>query len=168
MFLEILSMEGDTMWEYGPSSKTAYPLAKVWFDMLHSIVLNLLWFCFPICTFLNIQIDTINETNGGMNEESVLSLVVYGVSGSKILKFNFFLNFKKAFIHNVSQYIFIRCLLRQDNRELYLYRRQQPISSYLTDCSRTCWKWSGKRMERWGVIICFTVCNLSAYCWKLT
>ncbi|GMR60081.1 hypothetical protein PMAYCL1PPCAC_30276, partial [Pristionchus mayeri] len=51
MFLEILSMEGDTMWEYGPSSKTAYPLAKI---------------------------DTINETNGGMNEESVLSLVVYG------------------------------------------------------------------------------------------
>uniref|UniRef100_A0A8R1ESZ6 ANK_REP_REGION domain-containing protein n=2 Tax=Caenorhabditis japonica TaxID=281687 RepID=A0A8R1ESZ6_CAEJA len=51
MFDEILELEGDSVWAYGDASSTAYPLAKI---------------------------DTINETNGEMNEASALSLVVYG------------------------------------------------------------------------------------------
>lgn len=53
LFLEILELEGDSVWAYGGASSTAYPLAKI---------------------------DTINETTGEMNDSSALSLVVYGVT----------------------------------------------------------------------------------------
>ncbi|PAV90267.1 hypothetical protein WR25_14273 [Diploscapter pachys] len=53
LFLEILELEGDSVWAYGGASSTAYPLAKI---------------------------DTINETTGEMNDSSALSLVVYGDS----------------------------------------------------------------------------------------
>ncbi|EPB70573.1 hypothetical protein ANCCEY_10328 [Ancylostoma ceylanicum] len=51
MFMEILEMEGDSVWAYGGASSTAYPLSKI---------------------------DTINEVTGELNEASALSLVVYG------------------------------------------------------------------------------------------
>ncbi|KHJ96335.1 hypothetical protein OESDEN_03700 [Oesophagostomum dentatum] len=53
MFMEILELEGDSLWVYGGASSTSYPLAKI---------------------------DTINEETGELNEASALSLVVYGVS----------------------------------------------------------------------------------------
>ncbi|CAJ0597219.1 unnamed protein product [Cylicocyclus nassatus] len=53
MFMEILELEGDSVWAYGGASSTAYPLAKI---------------------------DTINESTGELNEASALSLVVYGES----------------------------------------------------------------------------------------
>lgn len=56
MFMEILEMEGDSVWAYGGASSTAYPLSKI---------------------------DTINEVTGELNEASALSLVVYGVSSDK-------------------------------------------------------------------------------------
>ncbi|CAJ0916571.1 unnamed protein product, partial [Mesorhabditis belari] len=49
----ILGMEADVIWSYADSSQTAYPLAKI---------------------------DTINEENGELNEQSALALVVYGES----------------------------------------------------------------------------------------
>lgn len=58
MFRAILAMEADTVWEYGCSKQTAFPLAKI---------------------------DTINEETGDMNEESALSLVVYGVASLSII-----------------------------------------------------------------------------------
>ncbi|CAJ0938885.1 unnamed protein product, partial [Mesorhabditis belari] len=51
IFIELLDLESDVVWAYGEASQTAYPLA---------------------------DIDTINEKNGEMNEQSALSLVVYG------------------------------------------------------------------------------------------
>ncbi|KAK6033465.1 ankyrin repeat protein [Ostertagia ostertagi] len=51
MFMEILELEGDSVWAYGGSASTAYPLSKI---------------------------DTINEVTGDLNEASALSLVVYG------------------------------------------------------------------------------------------
>ncbi|CAI4222149.1 unnamed protein product [Auanema sp. JU1783] len=51
MFTEILEIEGERVWAYGDASSTAYPLAKI---------------------------DTINEVTGDLNENSALSLVVYG------------------------------------------------------------------------------------------
>ncbi|ETN80506.1 ankyrin repeat protein [Necator americanus] len=51
MFMEILELEGDSVWAYGDASSTAYPLSKI---------------------------DTINEVTGELNEASALSLVVYG------------------------------------------------------------------------------------------
>ncbi|KIH62823.1 ankyrin repeat protein [Ancylostoma duodenale] len=51
MFMEILELEGDSVWAYGGASSTAYPLSKI---------------------------DTINEVTGELNEASALSLVVYG------------------------------------------------------------------------------------------
>ncbi|KHJ96336.1 ankyrin repeat protein [Oesophagostomum dentatum] len=51
MFMEILELEGDSIWVYGGASSTSYPLAKI---------------------------DTINEETGELNEASALSLVVYG------------------------------------------------------------------------------------------
>ncbi|WKY14264.1 hypothetical protein Q1695_000088 [Nippostrongylus brasiliensis] len=51
MFMEILEIEGDSVWAYGGAASTAYPLSKI---------------------------DTINEVTGELNEASALSLVVYG------------------------------------------------------------------------------------------
>nr|CDJ83810.1 Ankyrin domain containing protein [Haemonchus contortus] len=51
VFMEILELEGDSVWAYGGSASTAYPLSKI---------------------------DTINEVTGELNEASALSLVVYG------------------------------------------------------------------------------------------
>ncbi|VDP02004.1 unnamed protein product [Heligmosomoides polygyrus] len=51
MFMEILELEGDSVWAYGGAASTAYPLSKI---------------------------DTINEVTGELNEASALSLVVYG------------------------------------------------------------------------------------------
>ncbi|VDM68388.1 unnamed protein product [Strongylus vulgaris] len=47
----VLELEGQSVWVYGGASCSAYPLTKI---------------------------DTINEVTGEMNEESALSLVVYG------------------------------------------------------------------------------------------
>ncbi|KJH46089.1 hypothetical protein DICVIV_07859 [Dictyocaulus viviparus] len=52
MFMEILELEGDSVWAYGGAASTAYPLSKI---------------------------DTINEVTGELNEASALSLVVYGL-----------------------------------------------------------------------------------------
>uniref|UniRef100_A0A0N5AF80 ANK_REP_REGION domain-containing protein n=1 Tax=Syphacia muris TaxID=451379 RepID=A0A0N5AF80_9BILA len=51
MFEEILKLESDVMWLYGDASSQAYPLANI---------------------------DTINQKTGGLNEDSALSLIVYG------------------------------------------------------------------------------------------
>ncbi|VDM62966.1 unnamed protein product [Angiostrongylus costaricensis] len=51
MFMEILELEGGSVWAYGGAASTAYPLSKI---------------------------DTINEVTGELNEASALSLVVYG------------------------------------------------------------------------------------------
>lgn len=55
MFEQILKLESDVVWMYGDSSSHAYPLAKL---------------------------DTINQETGELNEDSALSLIVYGVSFS--------------------------------------------------------------------------------------
>ncbi|VDO26010.1 unnamed protein product [Heligmosomoides polygyrus] len=52
IFNIILQLEGESVWVYGESNCFAYPLTKI---------------------------DTINEVSGEMNEQSALSLVVYGV-----------------------------------------------------------------------------------------
>lgn len=52
MFEEILQLESTINWDYGEALSMAYPLAKI---------------------------DTINEETGHLNEDSALSLVVYGV-----------------------------------------------------------------------------------------
>ncbi|RCN36046.1 ankyrin repeat protein [Ancylostoma caninum] len=51
LFYLILELEGQSVWVYGEASCSSYPLTKI---------------------------DTINEVTGEMNEESALSLVVYG------------------------------------------------------------------------------------------
>ncbi|EYC11254.1 hypothetical protein Y032_0051g2101 [Ancylostoma ceylanicum] len=51
LFNLILELEGQSVWVYGEASCSSYPLTKI---------------------------DTINEVTGEMNEESALSLVVYG------------------------------------------------------------------------------------------
>ncbi|CAJ0590296.1 unnamed protein product [Cylicocyclus nassatus] len=51
IFDMVLELEGQSVWVYGGASCSAYPLTKI---------------------------DTINEVTGEMNEESALSLVVYG------------------------------------------------------------------------------------------
>uniref|UniRef100_A0A915MB36 ANK_REP_REGION domain-containing protein n=1 Tax=Meloidogyne javanica TaxID=6303 RepID=A0A915MB36_MELJA len=53
MFQQILQLESEYLWDYGQASSIAYPLAKI---------------------------DTINEENGNLNENSALYLVVYGES----------------------------------------------------------------------------------------
>jgi hypothetical protein len=53
MFHQILELESNTVWVYGQSSSVAYPLAKI---------------------------DTIDQNTGELNEDSALSLVVYGVN----------------------------------------------------------------------------------------
>lgn len=53
MFEQILQLESNTVWNYGPSASVAYPLAKI---------------------------DTINQETGKLNEDSALALIVYGVS----------------------------------------------------------------------------------------
>lgn len=53
MFEQILKLESDVVWMYGDASSHAYPLAKI---------------------------DTINQETGYLNEDSALSLIVYGVS----------------------------------------------------------------------------------------
>lgn len=57
MFFELLDVESESVWVYGESSQTAFPLASI---------------------------DTINEETGEMNEQSALALVVYGVDYHKI------------------------------------------------------------------------------------
>ncbi|VDK80484.1 unnamed protein product [Anisakis simplex] len=52
MFDQILKLESDVVWMYGDASSHAYPLAKI---------------------------DTINQETGDLNEDSALSLIVYGV-----------------------------------------------------------------------------------------
>jgi hypothetical protein len=52
MFEQILQLESATIWHYGDASSTAFPLAKI---------------------------DTINQETGELNEDSALSLIVYGV-----------------------------------------------------------------------------------------
>lgn len=52
MFDEILKLERNVVWNYGDASSISYPLAKI---------------------------DTINQETGELNEDSALSLVVYGV-----------------------------------------------------------------------------------------
>lgn len=52
MFEEILKLESNIVWVYGDASSVSYPLANI---------------------------DTINQTTGELNEDSALSLVVYGV-----------------------------------------------------------------------------------------
>ncbi|VDM40306.1 unnamed protein product [Toxocara canis] len=56
MFEQILKLESDVVWMYGDASSHAYPLAKI---------------------------DTINQETGDLNEDSALSLIVYGVSVSE-------------------------------------------------------------------------------------
>uniref|UniRef100_A0A915BMB3 ANK_REP_REGION domain-containing protein n=1 Tax=Parascaris univalens TaxID=6257 RepID=A0A915BMB3_PARUN len=51
MFEQILKLESDVVWMYGDASSHAYPLAKI---------------------------DTINQETGYLNEDSALSLIVYG------------------------------------------------------------------------------------------
>ncbi|VDM09879.1 unnamed protein product [Wuchereria bancrofti] len=51
MFEQILKLEADVIWLYGDASSHAYPLAKL---------------------------DTINQETGELNEDSALSLIVYG------------------------------------------------------------------------------------------
>ncbi|VDK68718.1 unnamed protein product [Onchocerca ochengi] len=51
MFEQILKLEADVIWMYGDASSHAYPLAKL---------------------------DTINQETGELNEDSALSLIVYG------------------------------------------------------------------------------------------
>ncbi|KAH7712767.1 Protein OCR-2, partial [Aphelenchoides avenae] len=51
MFEEILKLESNVVWNYGDASSISYPLAKI---------------------------DTINQETGQLNEDSALSLVVYG------------------------------------------------------------------------------------------
>uniref|UniRef100_A0A1I7VQW6 ANK_REP_REGION domain-containing protein n=1 Tax=Loa loa TaxID=7209 RepID=A0A1I7VQW6_LOALO len=51
MFEQILKLEADVIWMYGNASSHAYPLAKL---------------------------DTINQETGELNEDSALSLIVYG------------------------------------------------------------------------------------------
>lgn len=53
MFEQILQLESNTVWNYGQSASVAYPLAKI---------------------------DTINQETGNLNEDSALSLIVYGVN----------------------------------------------------------------------------------------
>jgi hypothetical protein len=53
MFEQILKLESDILWQYGDAASTAFPLAKI---------------------------DTINQETGELNEDSALSLIVYGVS----------------------------------------------------------------------------------------
>ncbi|KAH7718990.1 OCR-2 protein [Aphelenchoides avenae] len=53
MFDEILKLESNVVWNYGDASSISYPLAKI---------------------------DTINQETGELNEDSALSLVVYGDS----------------------------------------------------------------------------------------
>ena len=53
MFEEILKLEATVMWLYGDANSHAYPLCNI---------------------------DTINQKNGELNEDSALSLIVYGVS----------------------------------------------------------------------------------------
>lgn len=55
MFEEILKLESNVVWNYGDASSVSYPLANI---------------------------DTINQTTGELNEDSALSLVVYGVGYS--------------------------------------------------------------------------------------
>lgn len=52
MFEQILKLEADVVWIYGNASSYAYPLARI---------------------------DTINQETGQLNEDSALSLIVYGV-----------------------------------------------------------------------------------------
>ncbi|KAI6226461.1 Transient receptor potential cation channel subfamily V member 6 [Aphelenchoides fujianensis] len=51
MFEQILKLESDVIWQYGDAASTAFPLAKI---------------------------DTINQETGELNEDSALSLIVYG------------------------------------------------------------------------------------------
>uniref|UniRef100_A0A915ENC0 Ion transport domain-containing protein n=1 Tax=Ditylenchus dipsaci TaxID=166011 RepID=A0A915ENC0_9BILA len=51
MFEQILQLESSTVWNYGQAASMAYPLAKI---------------------------DTINQETGKLNEDSALSLIVYG------------------------------------------------------------------------------------------
>ncbi|CAD5218123.1 unnamed protein product [Bursaphelenchus okinawaensis] len=53
MFEQILQLESNVIWQYGDAASTAFPLAKI---------------------------DTINQETGELNEDSALSLVVYGDS----------------------------------------------------------------------------------------
>lgn len=52
MFEQILKLEANVIWKYGDASSHAYPLA---------------------------ELDTINQETGELNNESALSLIVYGV-----------------------------------------------------------------------------------------
>lgn len=56
MFDFMLQIESEQVWTYGGSNCIAYPLTKI---------------------------DTIDEKTGQMNEDSALSLIVYGVIGLK-------------------------------------------------------------------------------------
>lgn len=56
MFEHILRLESTDLWTYGAAGCTQYPLAKI---------------------------DTISQETGELNEDSALSLVVYGVSSLK-------------------------------------------------------------------------------------
>ncbi|KAI1696929.1 ion transport protein domain-containing protein [Ditylenchus destructor] len=51
VFEQILQLESSTVWNYGQSASVAYPLARI---------------------------DTINQETGALNEDSALSLIVYG------------------------------------------------------------------------------------------
>ncbi|CAD5224447.1 unnamed protein product [Bursaphelenchus xylophilus] len=53
MFEQILQLESNVIWHYGDAASTAFPLAKI---------------------------DTINQETGELNEDSALSLIVYGDS----------------------------------------------------------------------------------------
>jgi hypothetical protein len=59
MFEQILKLESNVLWKYGDAASTAFPLAKI---------------------------DTINQETGELNEDSALSLIVYGVDNLKKLK----------------------------------------------------------------------------------
>ena len=56
MFDFMLQIESEQVWTYGGSNCIAYPLTKI---------------------------DTIDEKTGNMNEDSALSLIVYGVIALK-------------------------------------------------------------------------------------
>ncbi|KAI6216081.1 Transient receptor potential cation channel subfamily V member 6 [Aphelenchoides besseyi] len=57
MFEQILKLESDVIWQYGDAASTAFPLAKL---------------------------DTINQETGELNEDSGLSLIVYGESNEHL------------------------------------------------------------------------------------
>ncbi|KAK6756156.1 hypothetical protein RB195_014506 [Necator americanus] len=103
LFNLILELEGQSVWVYGEASCSSYPLTKI---------------------------DTINEVTGEMNEESALSLVVYGEAALEDLM----MQAKK---------------IKYDVIGLTEKRRRHPLNAvyetgeevFLGTCNRRGWSW---------------------------